>query len=80
MTSRRSFLAALAAAFVAPDPERLLWVPGARVISVPAPRTLDYAAFLQWDDAFRAYQDAYVASHAAWLERVRRGERVRLIG
>lgn len=35
--NRRGFLATLAAAFVAPDPERLLWVPGARLISVPAP-------------------------------------------
>lgn len=34
---RRSFLAAIAAAFVAPDPEKLLWVPGKKMISVPAP-------------------------------------------
>lgn len=37
MTSRRSFLATLAGAF-ALDPERALWVPGAKTISVPAPR------------------------------------------
>lgn len=35
MTSRRSFLAAMAAACVL-DPERLLWVPGAKMISIPA--------------------------------------------
>jgi len=35
--NRRSFLAALSAAFVA-DPERLLWRPGAKLISVPKPR------------------------------------------
>lgn len=37
---RRSFLAAIAAAFVAPDPEKLLWVPGKKVISVPPPRAV----------------------------------------
>jgi hypothetical protein len=34
--SRRVFLAALAGAFVV-DPERLLWVPGKKVISIPKP-------------------------------------------
>jgi hypothetical protein len=37
MVSRRSFLAGLAAAF-ALDPERALFVPGKKLISVPAPR------------------------------------------
>lgn len=36
MTSRRGFLAAVAAAFVV-DPERLLWVPGKKLISIPKP-------------------------------------------
>ena len=36
MTNRRSFLAGLAVAFVA-DPERLLWVPGKKLISIPKP-------------------------------------------
>lgn len=36
LTTRRGFLAALAASFVA-DPERLLWVPGAKMISIPKP-------------------------------------------
>lgn len=35
--SRRGFLGALLGAAVL-DPERLLWVPGAKLISVPAPR------------------------------------------
>lgn len=35
--NRRSFLAAIAGAFAA-DPERLLWIPGAKTISIPAPR------------------------------------------
>jgi hypothetical protein len=33
--TRRLFLGSLAAAFVA-DPERALWVPGAKTISIPA--------------------------------------------
>jgi hypothetical protein len=37
--NRRAFLAAAAAA-LAYDPERALWVPGAKTISVPAPREL----------------------------------------
>jgi len=37
---RRSFLAAIAAAFVAPDPERLLWQPGKKLISIPAPKPI----------------------------------------
>jgi hypothetical protein len=35
--TRRGFLAALAAGFVI-DPERLLWVPGKKLISIPKPR------------------------------------------
>ncbi len=35
--NRRGFIGALAAAFVA-DPERLLFVPGTKLISIPAPR------------------------------------------
>lgn len=34
MLNRRGFLTALAGAFVA-DPDRLLWVPGKKLISVP---------------------------------------------
>lgn len=33
---RRSFLAAIAAAFTAPDPEKLLWQPGKKLISLPS--------------------------------------------
>lgn len=36
MTSRRGFLGAIAAALVL-DPERALWVPGRKHISIPAP-------------------------------------------
>ncbi|MES2136627.1 MAG: hypothetical protein V4502_06155 [Pseudomonadota bacterium] len=35
--NRRGFLASIAAALVL-DPERALWVPGRKLISVPAPR------------------------------------------
>ena len=37
--NRRLFLGAIASAFVA-DPERLLWRPGAKLISIPKPRKL----------------------------------------
>ncbi len=37
MVTRRGFFSLAAAAF-ALDPERALWVPGARLISIPAPR------------------------------------------
>jgi hypothetical protein len=33
--NRRAFLTMLAAVFVAPDPERLLWVPGEKKIFIP---------------------------------------------
>lgn len=36
--NRRGFLTALAGAFVAPDPERLLWVQGKKLISIPTPK------------------------------------------
>jgi len=39
--NRRAFLASLGgAAALALDPERALWVPGAKLISIPAPRVL----------------------------------------
>jgi hypothetical protein len=38
MLSRRNFLASLAAAVSAFDPERALWVPGKKLISIPPPR------------------------------------------
>lgn len=33
---RRGFLSALCAALVTPDPDKLLWKPGARLISIPS--------------------------------------------
>jgi hypothetical protein len=44
MPSRRAFLGSLLAA-AALDPERLLWVPGAKLISIPGPPQLD-----TWDE------------------------------
>lgn len=38
--TRRSFLAAAASAFTL-DPERALWIRGAKTISIPAPRVFD---------------------------------------
>jgi hypothetical protein len=40
MTSRRGFLAALAGAAL--DPDRLLWVPGRKLISIPTPRVYEF--------------------------------------
>lgn len=42
--NRRSFLAALAGATL--DPERLLWRPGQRLISIPTPQAKDAFAYL----------------------------------
>lgn len=41
--NRRSFLTTLAAAF-ALDPERALWVPGKKLISIPKPRLTGWPA------------------------------------
>ena len=38
--NRRGFISALCATLVAPDPDKLLWRPGARLISVPSRRKL----------------------------------------
>lgn len=45
---RRSFLAAIAAAFVAPDPEKLLWQPGKKLISIPAPPRIALPVPIAW--------------------------------
>jgi hypothetical protein len=44
--NRRGFLSAIAGAFVA-DPEKLLWVPGAKLISIPRPRIATDAECLE---------------------------------
>ena len=41
---RRSFLAAIVAAFVAPDPEKLLWQPGKKLILIPPAPKVGFAA------------------------------------
>jgi hypothetical protein len=47
--NRRGFLGALiaGAAAAAVDPERLLWVPGRKLISIPAPRVAMVAEILR---------------------------------
>lgn len=45
--NRRGLLGALAAACVL-DPERALWVPGAKVISIPAPPVMRFWPPLFW--------------------------------
>jgi hypothetical protein len=44
--TRRAFFASVAAAMVL-DPERLLWRPGAKTISIPAPPTRDIAVWFE---------------------------------
>jgi hypothetical protein len=46
MTSRRGFLGALLGAAVL-DPEKLLWVPGAKTISIPRPALHLRAVYLE---------------------------------
>ncbi len=78
---RRSFLAAIAAAFVAPDPEKLLWVPGKKVISVPPARKVELATPVAWQaivedvttlsDPWRKYLvTSYVLHHQSKLCRI----------
>jgi len=52
MHTRRAFLGSLAAAAAAfaLDPERALWVPGAKTISIPKP---GYWRYLKWDGCLR---------------------------
>lgn len=40
MLNRRGFLTILSGALLAPDPEKLLWQPGKRLISIPSGRKL----------------------------------------
>lgn len=61
--NRRGFLRFLgAASAIALDPERALWVPGAKLISIPAPRVLH--ASMTLDLHFHA--DAFVLE---WITR-----------
>lgn len=59
MLNRRGFMGALAGA-LALDPERLLWVPGKKLISVPKPTDhQDIIAYLQkrMDEALLTFQE-----------------------
>ena len=73
--NRRGFLAALAAAFVT-DPEKLLWVPGQKLISIPAPHPyVSAAGSIAWKmDALRdCLEDLVLLQDVLW-ERVTRKE------
>lgn len=62
MTSRRGFLASLAgAAAIALDPERALWVPGAKLISIPRPSSSPIAVryYATYDADQNAIVDVY---------------------
>lgn len=45
--NRRAFLEAIAGA-IAADPERLLWRPGAKLISIPRPQLYDERAMIRY--------------------------------
>ena len=62
MLSRRGFLAAAAAALVL-DPERALWVPGRRSISIPVNPAPGLAA-----QAAAFYQECYERALANWVD------------
>ena len=67
--NRRGFLAVLAAA--AADPERLLWTPGAKLISIPAaPRLSSFFADLKLGDRIHLACDD--CSVAGWRPEHRR--------
>ena len=78
--NRRSFLSALAGAMVL-DPERAIWRPGAKLISIPKPREFDMlAAQLRRQQAFQQLHFVQVLSasklsgmswHEAHIEAVR---------
>ena len=69
MTSRRGFLALLsgASAAFALDPERALWVPGAKTFSFPArrvePLTLDEMQARYFEPAAQAFHDAMLLDY-----------------
>jgi hypothetical protein len=67
MQSRRGFLGLLGAfaAGAVLDPERLLWIPGAKTISIPAPRVRGFD--FHHDMAFLAVGD--VVTFGDWPER-----------
>jgi hypothetical protein len=58
--TRRALLATLAAAFVL-DPERLLWKPGAKLISVPAPPFLELGDIVM----FQGIQGRFIVTQEA---------------
>lgn len=52
--NRRAFLGALLAAFVV-DPERLLWIPGRKLVSIPKPRPRFLTSDMILDQALSIY-------------------------
>lgn len=69
--NRRGFIGALAAAAFALDPDHALWVPGAKLISIPAPppelSVLTTRAFLEVGDVvtFGHYPERYMVTVGA---------------
>lgn len=67
--NRRNFLASLLATAVL-DPERLLWVPGAKTISIPAPRVIEVYHFQPWGHVVEVtcFGDAHIRYEHKWWE------------
>ena len=58
MNTRRNFIAALlGAGACALDPERLLWRPGAKLISIPTPSVVLPVRFLFWLDGLKGWKE-----------------------
>lgn len=58
MTSRRGFLASVAAALTL-DPERALWVPGKKLISIPKPIAFDPTFVPKLEEFITRYPRAF---------------------
>ena len=63
--TRRGLLAALAGAVA--DPERLVWVPGRKLISIPAKLRPTYnLAYLRWRDYIVREEMRILRNHSRW--------------
>lgn len=67
--NRRGFLAAFGAAMVAPDPDKLLWRPGARLISIPAAPVKKYKLFYEYVDGYGYASKLYFCESEALPEK-----------
>jgi hypothetical protein len=64
MLQRRAFIAALLGGAVL-DPEKLLWVPGWKLISIPAPRLGPFHVWANFPET-----DTYASYASVWIEQL----------